>query len=146
MEIQVGSLEIHVGSKTNISSFDILETQVGSKVAISSYDTLEIQVGSLAIQVGSVETWIGSKANISSLTALTTQVGSKTDISSFDVLETQMGSYHGYDVGSIAPRVINVATPPAAPLTAGTAFFDTTRKVVLFSDGTSCFLGTGSLA
>ena len=89
---------------------------------------------------------ISSRAMVSSLTGLTTQVGSKTAISSFNALDIKVDSYHGYNVGSVAERVINVASPSAVIPAAGTMTFETTRKIPLFSDGTSMFLATGSLA
>lgn len=52
----------------------------------------------------------------------------------------------GYVVGSYAMRVLNVASAPTTIPDAGTTYFDTTRKVALYSDGTSMFLATGSIA
>lgn len=65
---------------------------------------------------------------------------------SLTTLNTTVNSRNGYNVGSVAPRVINVASAPTTIPDAGTVNFDTTRKCALFSDGTSMFLATGSLA
>jgi len=61
-------------------------------------------------------------------------------------LETQTTSLIGYTAGSAALRVINVVSAPVSIPLAGITYFDTTRKVALYSDGTSMFLATGSLA
>ena len=73
----------------------------------------------------------------SDITSLTNSLGTLT---------TEVNTVQGYSVGSIAPRVINVASVGASIPAAGTMQFDTTRKVMLVSDGTSMFLATGSLA
>jgi len=65
---------------------------------------------------------------------------------SLGALTTEVGTISGYTVGSASLRVINVASAVTVIPAAGIMQFDTTRKVALFSDGTSMFLATGSLA
>ena len=80
---------------------------------------------------------ISSRAMVSSLAGLTANVGSAN---------TKAASMGGTLAGSSTMRVINVASPSAVMPVAGTMTFETTRKIPLFSDGTSMFLATGSLA
>lgn len=74
-----------------------------------------------------------------------TRVGSaETRASS---LLAYVNSVHSTIVGSTAfIRHINVASVPAAIPSAGIAYFDSTRKCLLVSNGASFFLATGSLA
>ena len=65
---------------------------------------------------------------------------------SLNTLDTKVGSMEGVQIGSNALRVLNVASVSGTIPSAGTVHFDTTRKAALFSDGTSFFLATGSLA
>ena len=67
-------------------------------------------------------------------------------VNSLGTLTTKVNTTTGYAVGSIAARTINVASVSAIIPAAGVSHFDTTRKVALYSDGTSMFLATGSLA
>lgn len=60
--------------------------------------------------------------------------------------ETRASSLVGVTVGSATMRVINAASVPTTIPTAGTMYFDTTRKVLVVSNGTSMFLATGSVA
>lgn len=75
-----------------------------------------------------------------------TAISSRGQASSLDTLDIKVGSHGGVLVGSNDMRVSNVASPPAAIPSAGIVVYETTRKVPLFSDGTSMFLATGSLA
>lgn len=68
------------------------------------------------------------------------------DDTDLTALETKVDSHGGVLVGSNNMRISNVASPPATVPSAGTTVYETTRKVPLFSDGTSMFLATGSLA
>lgn len=66
---------------------------------------------------------------------------------SLTTLNTQVGTLNGYVVGSINMRVTNVATAPTTIPAAGVIQFDSTRKEIIYSDGTSMFLATtGSAA
>lgn len=49
-------------------------------------------------------------------------------------------------VGSGTMRVSNVASVPTTIPSAGVMHFDTTRKCLVISNGTSFYLGTGSVA
>lgn len=73
----------------------------------------------------------------SDLTSITNSLGTVT---------TEVATVTGYVVGSLSNRVLNVESASTTIPEAGTMEFDTTRKVALFSDGTSMFLATGSLA
>lgn len=80
----------------------------------------------------------------SDLTSITNSLGTVTiEVAS---LTTEVATVTGYVVGSLSSRVLNVESASTTIPAAGTMEFDTTRKVVLFSDGTSMFLATGSLA
>ncbi len=62
-------------------------------------------------------------------------------------IETRAGSLYNLTVGSASTlRIANVASVGTTIPVAGTIRFDTTRKVLVASDGTSFFLATGSLA
>ena len=68
-----------------------------------------------------------------------TAISSRGQASSLETLT-------GVGVGSGTTRVSNVASPPATIPSAGTMVWETTRKIVLFSDGTSMRTAEGSVA
>lgn len=81
------------------------------------------------VRVGSAETKAGS---------LSTQIGS---------VSIRTNSLYDLSVGSASTlRIANVASVGTTIPVAGTVRYDTTRKVLVVSDGTSFFLSTGSLA
>lgn len=64
-----------------------------------------------------------------------------------DSIAAYVNSMYSSVVGSTAfTRFINVASVPATIPSAGIPYFDTTRKCLVVSNGTSFYLATGSVA
>lgn len=68
-----------------------------------------------------------------------------TNTGNITTLTTKTSSHDGVIAGSATMRVTNVASVPTSIPGAGVLNFDTTRKCLVVSDGTSVFLATGSL-
>lgn len=67
--------------------------------------------------------------------------------SSLTTLTSKVNTVYGSVLGSLNMKVVNVASAPTTIPGAGIIQFDTTRKVIIYSDGTSMFLATtGSCA
>jgi len=72
--------------------------------------------------------------------------GIAANVSSLAGLTIKANSMGGTLVGSSTMRVINVTTAPVAIPLAGTMVWDSTKKCVYVSDGTSFHTTEGSLA
>lgn len=61
---------------------------------------------------------------------------------SLTTLTSKVNTTNGSVIGSIQTRLLNVASVPATIPAAGVTLYDTTRKVLIYSDGSSMFLST----